>query len=149
MGSTHVKLETLLCHPDSQWRCPFPSEKQSPTHLNSKPSAAPGFIHNFHVGIAIQMLSSVKGLDNYFANLQKEESFLYFILCVCSLYFMKCFTKNLCSIKVYWLSKQCKKIVRWSVSLMKIMEMIPGAQGSRNNSVRQQVKHMVITADKQ
>ena len=40
MGSSHLKLETLLlCHPDPQWRCPSPSEKQSPTHLNSKPSA--------------------------------------------------------------------------------------------------------------
>ena len=33
------------------------------------------------------------------------------------------------------------------MSLMKIMEIIPEAQGSRKNSVRQQVKHMVLTAD--
>ena len=40
-----------------------------------------------------------------------------------------------------------KKIARLSMSPLKVMEIIPGAQGSGKNSVRQQVKHMVMTAD--
>lgn len=34
-------------------------------------------------------------------------------------------------------------MARLSVSPMKVMEIIPGAQGSGKNSVRQHVKHIV------